>query len=309
MRGSAANAAASARSASLIFSSGERRWPSGSSRSRAGSVEEYSPGSGSPARGSGAVRRASATASSTRRFTDSRERSEVEAEAEALPRKTRSARRCSRAWATVSTFPMRTWTVEWRSSTRYASASEAPRCLARSRSPVKRSRIPSHLGAAHCDAIHPDWREPDADRNRLAVLAAGADPLVELEVVAHSGHTLQHLGAVADERRPLDGRGQLAVLDQIGLARREDELPVGDVHLPAAEGHGVEPVGDGADDLLRIVLAGQHEGVRHPRHRRIRKGLAPTVSRGRHAHEPRVQPVLQDRKSTRLNSSHHSISY
>src|SRR3989454_2271262 len=57
--------------------------------------------------------------------------------------------------------------------------------------------------------------------------------------------------------------GHAPVLDEIGLARREDELPVGDVDLTAAEAHRVEPTPD-----------------RH-----------------------------QDRKSTRLNSSHLVISY
>ena len=42
---------------------------------------------------------------------------------------------------------------------------------------------------------------------------------------------------------PLTGARHAAVLDQVGLARREDELAAGDVHLAAAEVHRVEARG------------------------------------------------------------------
>ena len=45
----------------------------------------------------------------------------------------------------------------------------------------------------------------------------------------------QRRGAVADQGRALHRRGDLAVLDQIGLGALEDELAVGDVHLAAAD--------------------------------------------------------------------------
>jgi hypothetical protein len=70
---------------------------------------------------------------------------------------------------------------------------------------------------------------------RLAFLAAGADAAVELQVVADHADARQHVGAVADQRRALDRRADLAVLDQVGLARGEHEFARGDVDLAAAE--------------------------------------------------------------------------
>ena len=103
----------------------------------------------------------------------------------------------------------------------------------------------------------------------------------------------EHVGAVADQRRALHRRGDPAVLDQVGLAGREDELAAGDVDLAAAERHRVEPALDRADDVLGVVLAGQHERVGHARHRRMREALAAAVAGGRHPHQPGVEPVLQ----------------
>src|SRR3712207_7502623 len=62
---------------------------------------------------------------------------------------------------------------------------------------------------------------------------------------------------------------------------REYEFSRGDVDLPAAEVDGVDAALHRPHDLLRVVPARQHVGVRHAR----------------------------DRKSTRLNSSHANISY
>ena len=48
-------------------------------------------------------------------------------------------------------------------------------------------------------------------------------------------------GPVADQAGALHRPRDLAVLDQIRLVGRKDELAVGDVHLPAAKRHRVEP--------------------------------------------------------------------
>ena len=42
-----------------------------------------------------------------------------------------------------------------------------------------------------------------------------------------------------------------------------------------------------------VDVAGQHEGVGHARHRHVREALAAAVAGGRHAHEARVEAVLQ----------------
>ena len=108
MRGSTARAAASPRRARSIFSSGEMSWPVASCRSSCGTDRASSEESGRPESSSGAVMRASDTASSTSRPSDSRDRSDVEAAATEWPTKTRSDRCCSREWVTVSTWPSRT---------------------------------------------------------------------------------------------------------------------------------------------------------------------------------------------------------
>ncbi len=130
MRGSVSRAAVSARRAISIFSSGAMSAAS-SSRSSAGTRSISVRGSGRPACGSSAVILASAVASSTTRSRDSRERSEVEAAADARPANTRSERRCSLEWLSVSISPIRTDVAKRRSSTRKPSAAVAPRSTAR----------------------------------------------------------------------------------------------------------------------------------------------------------------------------------
>src|SRR5439155_705265 len=112
----------------------------------------------------------------------------------------------------------------------------------------------SYRRPAHGQLVDADRREPHTHRDRLALLATGANALVELEVATDARDARQRIGTVADQRRALDRRGHAPVLDQVGLARREDELPARDVHLPAAEGHRIEPALDRFDDLLRLVI-------------------------------------------------------
>src|SRR6516165_8203637 len=73
-------------------------------------------------------------------------------------------------------------------------------------------------GAAHREAIDPERRLTDADRNALAVLAAGADAIVELQVVADHRDARQNVGTVPDERRALEWRADATVLDGVGFA-------------------------------------------------------------------------------------------
>ena len=91
-------------------------------------------------------------------------------------------------------------------------------------------------------------------------------PSSSLQIVAHHADVLQRFGAVADQRGVAHRARELAVLDQVAFGRREDEIAAGDIHLAAAEVGAVEALGDGADDLFGIALAGQHEGVGHARH-------------------------------------------
>ena len=148
--------------------------------------------------------RASDTASSTRRAIDSRERSDVEAAATDLPTKTRSAMCCSRACLTVSTWPRRTWAENDWSATTKASAAVAPGAWPRSQ------EIGEQLAHAAQTWVPPTVMRsmrivgrPTPTGHRLAVLAAGAHALVELEIVADPAHPRERLGPVADQGRAL----------------------------------------------------------------------------------------------------------
>src|SRR5580704_3900690 len=63
---------------------------------------------------------------------------------------------------------------------------------------------------AHRDAIDAQGRLADADRDALAVLAAGADAVVEFEIVADHRHPVQVGRPVADQHGTLDRRADFA---------------------------------------------------------------------------------------------------
>src|SRR5690606_39016018 len=136
-------------------------------------------------------------------------------------------------------------------------------------------------------------RLSDADGYALAFLAAGADAVVELEIVAHHGHARQHVRSIADERGALHGRTEPAVLDEIRFARREHELAGRDVHLAAAEVHRVDAAFDRGADSFRRVRPGAHVRVRHAWQRDVRERFAPAVAGRGHAQQTGVQFVLQ----------------
>ncbi len=76
-------------------------------------------------------------------------------------------------------------------------------------------RLPSR--PTHRHPVQLDGRNSHAHRHALPILAAGPDPLVQLQVVAHHRHVLQRLRPVADQRGVAHRRGDLAVLDQVRL--------------------------------------------------------------------------------------------
>src|SRR5271167_2578887 len=107
---------------------------------------------------------------------------------------------------------------------RAASASTRPRPQNRMIPPTNAAvdaalarRPASRVGAADRQSVHAQGRLADADRDALSILAAGADPVVEAEVVADHRDLGKRLGAVADQCSAFDCRADLAVLDQIGL--------------------------------------------------------------------------------------------
>src|ERR1700691_5683412 len=96
--------------------------------------------------------------------------------------------------------------------------------------------------SADGDAIDAQRRLADADRHALSVLAAGTDTVVEREVVADHGDTVQIGRSVADQHGALDRRALLAVLDAISLGAFEYVFARRDIDLAAAEMHGVDSV-------------------------------------------------------------------
>src|ERR1700729_3907502 len=88
---------------------------------------------------------------------------------------------------------------------------------------------------ANGNTVDAKRRLADADGNTLAVLAAGADAVVELEIVADHRHPVQVGRAVADQHGALDRRADFAVLEPIGFRAFEHVLARGDVDLTAAE--------------------------------------------------------------------------
>lgn len=148
------------------------------------------------------------------------------------------------------------------------------------------------VGAADGDVFDADGGHAHTRRNRLTRLAAVTHTAVERGVVADHGDLVQRLRTVADQSGALDLLGHLAVLDEVGAGGAEGEVAVGDVHLPAAEGGGIQSPLNGFDDLRRRGLAIVQEGVGHARHRSVAIGFATTVAGESHIHQGGVEPVL-----------------
>src|SRR5262245_41696764 len=163
-------------------------------------------------------------------------------------------------------------------------------------------------GPADGDAVHPQGGLADAHRHALAVLAAGADAWVELEIVTYHPDPVEVGRAVADQHGSLQRLRQLAVLDLVGLGDLEHVLARRNVDLAAAEVDGVNPFSDRGNDLLRVALASEHVGVGHARHGHMGIALAPTVTGWLHAHETRVLTVLHIADQDAILDQHGAIA-
>src|SRR5215471_13281595 len=93
----------------------------------------------------------------------------------------------------------------------------------------------SRGGAADGEAIHAQSGLADADGHALAVLAAGADAVIQFQVVADHRDLGHGVWTVADQGRAFDGRADLAVLDQVCLGGGKYELARSDIDAAAAE--------------------------------------------------------------------------
>src|SRR5574338_674698 len=149
------------------------------------------------------------------------------------------------------------------------------------------------LHSADCQSGDVERGLSDTDWDALSALAAGADAIIELEVVADHFDPRQRARTIANKRRALDRIFDRAVLDVVGLGALEDELAGGDVDLSASEIDRVNTALQGFEDLAGLAIAGGHEGVGHARHRPVRIAFAPPRTGRRDAREARVHAVLQ----------------
>src|SRR5689334_20315870 len=74
-------------------------------------------------------------------------------------------------------------------------------------------------GAADRKPIDPEGRLSYTDGNALAVLAAGADSIIELQIVPDHRDPREHIRTIADQRRALQRRADAALVDGVRLAR------------------------------------------------------------------------------------------
>src|SRR5262249_33518221 len=150
--------------------------------------------------------------------------------------------------------------------------SQEPRDAAAGRSLLRLRRRPLAClaRAPDGDSVEPQRWLTDADGDPLAVLATGADPGIEREVVTDQTDPGEGVRTVADQHRALEWSAQLAVLDPVGLRALEHEFARGDIDLAATEIHGIESVLDRREDLGGITVAREHVGVGHARHRQVR---------------------------------------
>src|SRR5262249_51697664 len=146
--------------------------------------------------------------------------------------------------------------------------------------------------ASNGDAVKAQCRLTDADGNPLAVLAAGPDAGIKLEIVADHTHPMEVGRTIADEHGALHRLDELAVCNLVSLGHLEHVFTGSDVYLAAAEAHGENAVLDRRDDLAGVAIAGEHISVGHARHRHVGIALTAAVAGRLHSHESRVLSVL-----------------
>src|SRR6266542_3568448 len=146
--------------------------------------------------------------------------------------------------------------------------------------------------SADSDAVYAQGRLADSDRDALAILAAGANPGIKLEVVADHADPVEVGWAIADQHGSLEGPSKLSILDPVGLGDLDDVFARGDVDLTPTEIGGIDPALNRSDDLARCVRAGKHVGIGHAWHGQMGIALSAAIASGFHAHETCILAVL-----------------
>src|SRR5262249_3059461 len=80
-----------------------------------------------------------------------------------------------------------------------------------------------------------DGWEPNTNRNRLSVLPADSDALIQLQITPNGRHLTQNRRAIADQRCTFYRRGDVSIFDEIGFACGKYEFTARYIDLAAAE--------------------------------------------------------------------------
>src|SRR5690606_41826607 len=98
-------------------------------------------------------------------------------------------------------------------------------------------------------------RLADADRHALSGLAAHADAVVELHVVADHRDAVHRVRPVADQHGALYRLSYLAVRGHVGLGAAEHDFAPGNIDLPALEGAAIAATLHRGHDLGQVHAA------------------------------------------------------
>ncbi len=123
-------------------------------------------------------------------------------------------------------------------------------------------------------------------------LPAGANAVIEFQVITDHGDLAHGIGSVADQGCAFHRGADLAIFDHVGLGGGKDEFPAGDINLATTEIDGVNAFLDGGEDFLWAMLTVQHERVGHARHRHMGMGLAAAITGRGNPHEPGILAIL-----------------
>ena len=85
----------------------------------------------------------------------------------------------------------------------------------------------------------------------------------------------------------------MAIFDQVSFGSGEDELAVRNIHLAATEVHRVNAAFHGTNNIVRIVIAGEHVSIGHARHGDVLVTFTASITGIGHAHQTRRELVAQ----------------
>src|SRR5690625_3190763 len=144
--------------------------------------------------------------------------------------------------------------------------------------PAGPTSLRSGSRTTHGHSIDFQCRLANPDRHALTILATGADPAIELQVITDHADSRQNLRAAANQGSPLHRPSDSAIFDQVGFTGGKHELAGCNIDLATAKVNRIEALFHGANDLLRIMRTCKHVRVRHAWHWQMRIGFSPAIT-------------------------------